>query len=185
MPKPDNDFRIAIAGMITTAAVAIWGSHLAYKSGVNQMHAETDRAATQFAKEQRKTAYVDYLAAEEDLHNTAFRLYLRFDDLCKGNIGLNDIDDSWNAWTDAGAKNLRTDSEVKLVASTPVAVLIKQWDDYDDGVSDQLVAVKNAVLQNNPKPAVDKLGGMVGNVHEPSLDIFVNVAKADLGLAKS
>jgi hypothetical protein len=45
--------------------------------------------------------------------------------------------------------------------------------------------VKTAVLQNNPKPAVDKLGGMVGTVHEPSLDIFVNVAKADLGLAKS
>lgn len=182
----NNDFRLAFAGIVATATVGVWSAHLAYQASSNQMHAENDRAAVQFAKEQRKTAYVDYLQAEEDVHNTAFRLCLFMDAYNHGRVEFSVLETAWNAWGEAGVKDLRADSEVKLLASQPVAALIKKWDDYDDSVSDQLVAVRDTLGTDGPTKdaAIEKLRGMVGADNEPSLDEFVKVAKADLGLAK-
>lgn len=195
MPKPrrPNEFWLALAstaagvlGIAATAAVGIWAAHLAYKSSTNQIKAESDRAAIQFSKEKRKDAYTDYLTAETDLRDEMYKMWQSFDHFVSGQMSEDKLSDQYSAWIKACDADLRADSEVRLVASRSVARLIGQWDDYDDKVHDQIVGIKIAINAHDLTSASGKtaaLNGMVGPDNAPSLDHFVDIAKADLGLS--
>jgi hypothetical protein len=194
-PKPhrSNEFWLALAGavgtgvgVVATAVVGVFAAILSHDSSTTQVRAESDRAALQFVREQRKSTYLDFLNAETDLHNKAYEYAHAASDYFNGRADAKFVSDSEGAWVKAKELATRKEYAAELFASQPVYDLLIDWASYDDHVEDQILAISGQ-FDGDVMPSHDKIDALVEIVApdtQPSAKHFEDVAQHDLGLSR-
>jgi hypothetical protein len=71
-PGRSNEFYRALAGITATVVVGLVGGLLTFQTSTHQIAAESDRTERSFNREQRKTAYTEYLNALFHLDRSEF-----------------------------------------------------------------------------------------------------------------
>jgi len=192
--KPDRSiqFWLALAGIAATAIVGVVGSVLTYKTSADRIHFDAQARVI----DQRKTAYLDFLNAEADEWDQGGRLTERFAQLAAGQISYGVLVDQWNKWSATLNPQYRAMSEVKLVASQNIWLLVDSWTRFDDQVRRLMPEVKNAVdvvCADRPSTTCAEVPSVTDEVFElaratkidssPAIKTFDEVAQPDLGLS--
>lgn len=186
-PRRSNEFWLAVAGIFATVVVGVTASTLAYRTSGNQIKAETDRVAVQFGKEQRKSAYVDFLTAYTDLSEAEFEFahqLARMDD-----FNTDATVDKSTAYYTQSEKCRQSSATVEVVGSEDVEKARGQLVDKHNDIQNLIQPLALAIVKaGNPRSYADQvfdLQGVVAKVQRDNDRLrknFINVAKRDLGL---
>jgi hypothetical protein len=185
--RRSNEFWLALAGIFATVVVGMTASMLAYRTSGNQIKAETDRTAVQFTKEQRKSAYVDFLTTYTDLSEAEFEFTHQLTLIDDFDMkGVQDKSDLYYAQT---SKCRNASAAVELVGSQDVnkarGELVDQHNDIQNIIQPLAVAIARA---GNPRIYAGKVSELQRIVDKVERDDdrlrknFINAAKRDLGL---
>jgi hypothetical protein len=193
--KPDGFNWLALAGIVATVIAAVTGSWFTYQTSADKIHADAKSATI----DQRKTAYLDFLTAEADEWDESQRLSHKFAAFAAGGVQYGDLVNSWNKWSATLNPQNRTQSEVKLVASPSIYLMVDTWIAYDNSVLHLMGKIKDATdaacgVAASPTSTtcgkvpsvanqVPGLEGAVATESEPQIHTFVDVAQVDLGLS--
>ena len=185
--RRSNEFWLAMAGIFATVLVGMTASTLAYRTSGNQIKAETDRAAVQFTKEQRKSAYVDFLTTYTDLSEAEFEFTHQLTLIDDFDMkGVQDKSDLYYAQT---SKCRNASAAVELVGSQDVnkarGELVDQHNDIQNIIQPLAVAIARAGNPRSYAGKVSELQRIVDNVQRDDDRMrknFINAAKRDLGL---
>jgi len=186
-PRRSNEFWLAIAGIFATVVVGVTASTLAYRTSGNQIKAETDRVAVQFSKEQRKSAYVDFLNAFTDLSEAEFEWthqLARMDD-----FNMDAMVDKSTAYSTQFGKCRQASATVELVGSGDVekarGELVDNHNDIQNLIQPLALAIAEAGNPRSHAGKVSELQTVVDKVRRDDDHLrqnFINAAKRDLGL---
>jgi hypothetical protein len=185
--RRSNEFWLALAGIFATVLVGVTASMLAYRTSGNQIRAETDRVRVQFTKEQRKSAYVDFLTTYTDLSEAEFEFTHQLTLIDEFDMkGVQDKSDSYYAQT---GKCRNASATVELVASEEVnkarGELVDKHNDIQNLIQPLALAIARA---GNPRSYAGKVSELQRIVEKAQRDDdrlrknFINAAKRDLGL---
>jgi hypothetical protein len=189
-PRRSTEFWVAIVSVCATVIVGVTGTWFAYRGTIAQVHAEadrvtaeSDRTALQFNKEQRITAYANYLASLTNLGNDEFLLTQDFIKFPKVDIKL--ISADFNRYEDDFKRNNIFSATVGLVRSrgvvAPHGALATKHNDLHNRMIALLVAADASDI-----PTVQTKANELGHNLDLSRDLdknFVEAAKRDLGMS--
>jgi hypothetical protein len=179
--RRSNEFWLALAGMAATVVVGITGSLLAYQTSTHQSKAESDRAALTFSREQRKTAYADFLTADTDTWRAEYNIKWPDSVSLAGPLDLKQLEDQFKVYTEATGRFNRATSTVKLLASHDVAEARNAVSANHNSLYFQIDNLMARARRGEPIDEIrlnmnlDKWDDL--NQH------FIDAAKKDLGLA--
>ncbi|WP_156664791.1 hypothetical protein [Mycobacterium sp. 852002-51057_SCH5723018] len=184
--RRSNEFWLALAGIFATVVVGVTASSLAYRASGNQIKAETDRVAVQFSKEQRKSAYADFLTAYTDLSEVEFEFthqLARTDD-----FEMSAVVDKSAAYATQSGKCRSASATVELIGSAAVdkarGELVDKHNDIQNLIQPLALAIAKA---GNPRSYGGKVSELQRVVEKVQRDddrlrqAFIEAAKRDLG----
>jgi hypothetical protein len=185
--RRSNEFWLALAGIFATVLVGVTASTLAYRTSGNQIRAETDRVAVQFTKEQRKSAYVDFLTTYTDLSEAEFEFTHQLTLINEFDMkGMQDKSNLYYAQTE---KCRTASATVELVGSEDVnkarGDLVDKHNDIQNLIQPLALAIARA---GNPRSYAGKVSELQRIVEKVQRDDdrlrenFINAAKRDLDL---
>jgi hypothetical protein len=185
--RRSNEFWLALAGIFATVVVGVTASTLAFRTSGNQIKAETNRAAIQFSKDQRKSAYVDFLTTYTDLSEAEFEFthqLARTDD-----FDMNSVIDKSTAYYTQTGKCRQASAVVELTASEDVnkarGQLVDKHNDIQNLIQPLALAIAHAGNPGSYAGKVSELQSVVDAVQRDDEGLrrkFINAAKRDLDL---
>lgn len=182
--RRSNEFYLALAGIAATVVLGLVGALLTSQASTRQIAAESDRAAVNFSREQRKSAYTDFLNALFDLDRAEFNIQNAYDTSLGDPTGSKALEDQYKAYTEATDELNRTVSAVRLLASPEVAAAREAIRDNHSAIYKQVTALMAAAKSGAPPADIAELRTTVG-VGDPDLEQrFVDAAKKDLGITE-
>jgi len=179
-----NEFFLALAGIAATVVVGLAGGWLTYQASTRQIEAESDRAALSFNREQRKTAYTEYLNALFDVDGAEYDIRYQHNPSLSGPLDSKQLEDQYKAYIAAKDRLNRASSAVLLLASRDVADARAAISD-DHGkryfqIDDLMAAVRNGA----PRQLITQRRLEI-NLASPDLEQrFGDAAQKDLGIAE-
>jgi hypothetical protein len=169
-PRRSNEFWLALAGIAATvvgvaatAVVSIWTASLSHRGTVEQIKAESDRAASNFSREQRKNAYADYLDALTSLENEEYLVWDNFKnlpfDITHAEVQLHDQNDAFDKFN-------RASSTVRLLASQDMAAAREKIRAKHEIIQNSISILMTAARTGPP----EKVAGPAAELHK-NLDL--------------
>jgi hypothetical protein len=182
--RRSNEFWVALAGIAATVVVGLTSNWLAYQSSARQLKAESDRVTTSFSRDQRKTAYADYLNAVADLDTAEFNMRNPSPGGALSPVDLEQLNSQFTFYNQAGAKFSQAGSTVRLLASPDVEMARKAIRDKHNKINDQINSLMAAARSVPPHADLVYLRFSIDLDTSPGLEQrFIDAAKKDLGLA--
>jgi hypothetical protein len=179
-----NEFYLALAGIAATVVVGLVGGWLTYQASTRQIEAESDRAALSFNREQRKTAYTEYLNALFDLDGTEYDIRYERNPSLSGPLDSKQLEDQYKAYIAAKDRLNRASSAVLLLASRDVADARAAISDDHSRRYFQIDDLIAAVRIEAPRQLIEQQRLEI-NLASPELEQrFVSAAQKDLGLTE-
>ncbi len=179
-----NEFYLALAGIAATVVVGLAGGWLTYQASTRQIEAESDRAALSFNREQRKSAYTEYLNALFDVDRAEYDIRYAHNSSLTGPLESKQVEDQYKVYTAATDRLNRASSAVLLLASRDVAdARAAITDDHDRRyfqIDDLMAAVRNGA----PRQLITQLRLEIDLTSKDLEQRFINAAQKDLGIAE-
>lgn len=182
-PRRSNEFWLALAGIAATLIVGTIGSTLTYSTSTHQIKAESDRAALNFNREQRKNAYADFLIKLSGLENAEYKVSEKFE---IRPFDINQAEDQVKINNEAFDDFSRASSTVRLLASPEVAearVAIRDKHKNIQNCIAHIMAVARATHPENAIGLAIELQSQLDLIGSKLVPHFIEVARIDLGLA--
>lgn len=186
--RRSNEFYLALAGIAATVVLGLVGALLTAQASTRQIAAESDRAAVNFSREQRKNAYADFLNALFDLDRAEFNIHNDihndYDTSPSDAPNPTALEDQYKAYTDATDELNRTVSAVRLLASPEVAAAREAIRQDHSAIYKQIDVLMAAARSGAAANDIRALRERV-DVGAPDLEErFIQAAKKDLGITE-
>ena len=188
--RRSNEFWLALAGIVATvvgvaatAVVSIWTASLSHRGTIEQVKAESDRAAVSFSREQRKNAYADYLDALATLENEEYKLW---DNFKKLPFDIKQAETQLDRQNEGFDKFNRASSTVRLLASPDVAAAREEIRAKHEIIQNSIFILMTAARTGPPEKVTAPAADLYKNLDlRPSQLVprFIAAAQRDLGLS--
>lgn len=184
--RRSNEFWLAITGIFATVVVGIVGSTLAYRTAGNQITAETNRTTSQFNKDQRISAYTDFLTAYSDLEEAEFEFAHQ---LAPNTFNSDSVVDKSANFRAKSDKCRQAVSRVDIVGSEAVTRAMTKIINGHNDIQNKIQPLALTIMKSdNPQKYVSQVADLQYAIEREQRDDdglrmeFVKAAKADLGL---
>ena len=185
--RRSNEFWLALAGIVATvvgvaatAVVSIWTASLSHRGTIEQVKAESDRAALSFSRQQKENAYAAFLDAVANLDRQELELSaLSPFDIKQAETQLDRQNEGFDKFN-------RASSTVRLLASPDVAAAREEIRAKHEIIQNSIFILMTAARTGPPEKVTAPAADLYKNLDlRPSQLVprFIAAAQRDLGLS--
>jgi hypothetical protein len=183
-PGRSNEFYLALAGIAATVLVGLTGGWLTYQASTRQMTAESERAALSFNREQRRSAYTEYLNALSDVDRAEYNIRNAYNVSLNGPLDSKQVENQSRVYAEATDRLNRASSAVRLLASRDVAEARDAIRDDHKPLFFQIDALIAAVQSGAAPKLITQRRLEIGTASPDLEQRFISAAQKDLGFAE-
>jgi hypothetical protein len=180
--RRSGEFWLALASTAVALVIGVTGFVVNFQLSARQIKAESDRAAADFGRQQRKDAYANFLTKLIELRDKEYKIGDSFEDSARTK-DMGNLESLYEDWDNSSKNYFATQSAVKLAASRGVTEVVNRIEENQSAIrlsiTVQLLDARRGILIAHPPPHLNGVQAL----YDFSLENdFIAAAQKDLGV---